>query len=262
MKPRGQIKRLTIEGEKAIAFEYRDNASFTLKDLARKYGMDSRRVRRICLTHGVAIRFINNFVHRNPAEHAETARRNLIEYNKSEEHRQVASLNAQVNCVPRFIAWAKSETGKTKSRETVRNLIKTHGFEFAVPFLRAGLLKKQGPAHASLYVCLRMVLGDDVIAEYHQVSTRTFIDIVVFSKRVAIEIDDTSHFDSPTNQLNDARRQKVLEGFGWSFIRFTEEYVRENCQDCVRQVLTKCGIHVEISTSTLPLESSNVTKLG
>jgi very-short-patch-repair endonuclease len=65
--------------------------------------------------------------------------------------------------------------------------------------------------------------------EFHrQVPINEFIvDFYCHELRLAIEIDGISH-ESEEAKINDADRQKKIENYGVSFLRFDDEFVKEN----------------------------------
>ena len=71
--------------------------------------------------------------------------------------------------------------------------------------------------------------------EFHrQVPIDEFIvDFYCHELRLAIEIDDNTH---DYNYNKDEERQKILEGFGISFLRFGDQDVKRNINDVLRAI--------------------------
>lgn len=69
------------------------------------------------------------------------------------------------------------------------------------------------------------------------IPTHYKIDIAHPSKKIAVEVDGFSHCALIRRQ-QDARKEKFLKNRGWKFLRFSNRYVIENLDLCVKKI--KC----------------------
>jgi very-short-patch-repair endonuclease len=73
--------------------------------------------------------------------------------------------------------------------------------------------------------------------EFHrQVPIDEFIvDFYCHELKLAIEIDGISH-ESEKAKINDADRQQKIENYGVSFLRFDDEFVKENSDKVISEI--------------------------
>ena len=70
-----------------------------------------------------------------------------------------------------------------------------------------------------------------------QYSVRNFVlDFYCPKLKLAIEVDGESHF-SDDAQLRDEERQRIIESFGITFMRFTNREIYENVEGVLEKII-------------------------
>tara|TARA_R110000868_G_scaffold13559_2_gene63090 strand:+ start:513 stop:1031 length:519 start_codon:yes stop_codon:yes gene_type:complete len=77
-------------------------------------------------------------------------------------------------------------------------------------------------------------------------------DIAFIPLKLAIEIDGSSH--SGKKLILDQKKTDVLNALGWTVLRFSNEEVTENLEECVKTVLSTI-LKLKGTTTTLPTAS-------
>ena len=63
------------------------------------------------------------------------------------------------------------------------------------------------------------------------------VDFYCPNLKLAIELDGNSHFDDENIYKYDKKRQKYIESFGITFLRFTNGNVYENLESVLNEIL-------------------------
>lgn len=165
--------------------------------------------------------------------------------------------------------FAITKNANKKTREMVEN--KTHNF-FNPEIIKKGH-KKLGQLKYATYIerKIRWLLDQMGINYTHTFefkrkvkfkngnNRRYFIDIVIPDKKIAIECD--GYFHSKQKDY-DRKRQLEIEKEGWTFIRFTDNQIRNNlksCKDEIKRVLKNHNNEYEFIY--LPIENTTIHTL-
>lgn len=64
-----------------------------------------------------------------------------------------------------------------------------------------------------------------------------YVDFGIPSKKIVVELDGHEFHSSKTQRTNDLKRQRYLQGLGWSVIRYTGTEIYKNLDRCVDDLL-------------------------
>jgi len=88
----------------------------------------------------------------------------------------------------------------------------------------------------------------DLTPQFEIGNGRYYIDLAIPSRKVAIECDGHEFHKTKEQRTHDAERERVLQGLGWTVVRFTGTEITRNIEKCVDdliRIVEKQGAKIE-----------------
>jgi len=165
--------------------------------------------------------------------------KNLANYNRSEKGRETSRRNGREVGAENFKNWNESEEGKAFHSKVLTDYNKSEEHkDVAVKVLAQFKL----PTKSSLILSKALTeVGIEHRLEQWAGKVRRIIDIAIFSPKIAIEVDGSSHTDpifctKEEKIVDDKLKDEQLSSLGWKVIRFTNEEVKNNLDTVVEKI--------------------------
>lgn len=94
-----------------------------------------------------------------------------------------------------------------------------------------------------------------------QYSVEAFVvDFCCLELRLAIEVDGDSHYTEDAI-IRDKERQRIIEHYGFTFLRFTNREVYENIDGVVAMIMRRMG-ELTLTSPTPPCQGGDLKQCG